>query len=298
MIRKNYANCTVKTATSQAREDKQAKTPWEVRQGIVGDISHPTPSKNLELWVTSLEAVPGTTSGTESESEQKEVRQGELQKEERSQGQEGMGLDMLSIWGLVQAELQGTDFHELLTGLQLAKEGLEAKLRHAEVESLARTGPKVTKGEGKDMMPSHGDVQPERAKIELNGDFPNVETDPTARGRVKEPSCGPELGRQKRGHQGVQQGIAKKRELPAAKTSQKEGERSRDQREQESSTAGTHKIPQQQRPPQVRLDSSRYIQGKGSKEPGQLEVKHKGSKNYKCGACNATYFTASALRNH
>ena len=36
MIRKNYGNCAMKTATSQGRGDKQAKIPWEVRQGIVG----------------------------------------------------------------------------------------------------------------------------------------------------------------------------------------------------------------------------------------------------------------------
>ena len=142
------------------------------------------------------------------------------------------------------------------------------------------------------MRPGHGDVQPERAKIKLNGGVPNAETDPTARGRVKEPRGGPELGRQKRGHQGIQQAITRKLELPAAKTSRNEGERSRVQREQESSTTGTHKNFQQQRPLGVRVDSSRGLQAQGSKELGQVVAKHNGSKDYKCGTCDTTYFTA------
>ena len=95
MIMKNYANCAVKMATAQGMEDKQAKNPWNVRQGIVGGISPLKPSKNPELLVAKLEAVPRTTSVTESESEQKEVRQSELQQEIWSQGQEGMGEDVL-----------------------------------------------------------------------------------------------------------------------------------------------------------------------------------------------------------
>ena len=69
----------------------------------------------------------------------------------------------------------------------------------------------MTEGEGKDVLPGHGDVRPERAEIERNGGIPNVEPDPTARGRVKEPRGGPELGRQTRGQQAVQQDIAEER---------------------------------------------------------------------------------------
>ena len=123
-----------------------------------------------------------------------------------------MGEDVLSIWELVQEELRRTDFQELLTGLKLAKGELEAKLRNEEVESLARTGTKVMKVEGKDMLPGHGEVRPERTKIERNGGILDFDSDPTARGRGKEPRGNPELDRQKSRYQTEQQEITKERD--------------------------------------------------------------------------------------
>ena len=40
------------------------------------------------------------------------------------------------------------------------------------------------------------------------------------------------------------------------------------------------------------------LQGQGREEPGQSGVEPIDSKNYRCCACGATYFTTSALRNH
>ena len=68
---KNYANCAVKTATSQGMDDKQAKTPWEVRKGIVGDVTPLKPSKNPELLVATLDAVPRATAVKEGASRRK-----------------------------------------------------------------------------------------------------------------------------------------------------------------------------------------------------------------------------------
>ena len=48
----------------------------------------------------------------------------------------------------------------------------------------------------------------------------------------------------------------------------------------------------------VRGDSSRCLQGQGGEEPGQSAEEPIDSKNYRCGACGATYSTESALRHH
>ena len=64
MIMKNYTNCAVKMATAQGMEEKQAKNPWDVRQGIVGGISPLKPSKNPELLAATSEAVPKVTAVT------------------------------------------------------------------------------------------------------------------------------------------------------------------------------------------------------------------------------------------
>ena len=87
---------------------------------------------------------------------------------------------MPGIWELVQEELRRTYFQELLTGLQIAKGELEAKLWHKEMESLARTGTKVMEGEGNKMLPGHGNIRPERTKIKRNGGIPDFDSDPTA----------------------------------------------------------------------------------------------------------------------
>ena len=50
-IRENYANYAVKMATAKGIENKQAKNPWEMSQGIVGGISPLKPSQNLKLMV-------------------------------------------------------------------------------------------------------------------------------------------------------------------------------------------------------------------------------------------------------
>ena len=102
---------------------------------------------------------------------------------------------MLGVWGLVQEELRRTDFQELLTGLQLAKGELQAKFRGEEVDSLAKTGTKVMKGEWKEGLPGHGDVRPERNTIQQNGGLPDLDSEPTARGRGKEPKGDPELNK-------------------------------------------------------------------------------------------------------
>ena len=120
-----------------------------------------------------------------------------------------MGEDVLSIWELVQEELRRTDFPDPLTGLQLAKGKLEANLRQEEVNSLARTETKVMEGEGNEMLPGHGNVRPERTKIKRNGGIPDFDSNPTARGRGKEPRGNPELDRQKSRYQTEQQEITK-----------------------------------------------------------------------------------------
>ena len=66
------------------------------------------------------------------ENKQKEVKQNQGKQEVRNQGKKGMGEDVLGIWELVQEELRRTDFQELLTGLQIAKGELEAKLQRKE----------------------------------------------------------------------------------------------------------------------------------------------------------------------
>ena len=103
---------------------------------------------------------------------------------------------MLGVWELVQEDLRQTDFQDLLTGLQIAKGELEAKLRHEERESLARTWTKVAKEEGKDRVPGYGEDRPDRNKIKQNEGTLDSDSDPTAQGRGKEPRGYPETDRQ------------------------------------------------------------------------------------------------------
>ena len=178
---KNYANCAVKTATSQGMEDKQAKTPWEVRQEIVGDISHLKPSKNPELLIAAREAVPRTTSVTESGSEQEEVSGSRVVKEGSEQNDAGLSELQQAGWSQVQeevvedvlgvdrTELRPTNTQELLSGPKLAKKELEAKVWHKEVASFDRTGMNVTEGEEEDVLPGHSNAHLERASIKLFG---------------------------------------------------------------------------------------------------------------------------------
>ena len=57
---------------------------------------------------------------------------------------------------------------------------MEFKLRHDERESLARTGTKVVKKEGKDKIPGHGEVRPDRTKVKQNEGTMDPDSDPTA----------------------------------------------------------------------------------------------------------------------
>ena len=123
-----------------------------------------------------------------------------------------MGEDVLGIWELVQEELRRTNFQELLTGLQIAKGELEARLRHEEMESLAKTGTKVVKEEGKDMVPGHGEVRPDRTKIKQNKGTLDSDSDPTAQGKGKEPRGYPETDRQTSRQQAEQQKITKEKD--------------------------------------------------------------------------------------
>ena len=204
-----------------ARRGRGWKTSRPRRYGrcareIVRDISPLKPSKNPELLVATIEAVPRATAVTESRSEkeevsgsrvvkegseQKEVGLSELQQEVRSQVQEGVVKDVLSV---DRTELRKTDTQELLSEPQLDNRELEAELRHMEVASFDRTGLIVTEGEEKKVLPGHSDIQLERAKIELIGGIPSCEPEPPAQGSVKEPNGGTDLVRQERGHQAVQ----------------------------------------------------------------------------------------------
>ena len=96
-----------------------------------------------------------------------------------------MGEDVLGIWKLVQEELRWVDFQGLLAELQIAKGELESKLRHKDRESLARTGTKVVKEEGKDKIPGHGEVRLDRTKIQQTEGTLDPDSDPTAQGRGK-----------------------------------------------------------------------------------------------------------------
>ena len=111
---------------------------------------------------------------------------------------------MEDVLGINRTELRQMDIQELLSGPQLTKRKLEAKLRHAEVASVDRTGPNMTEGEEKIMLPGHSDIRLGRAKIDLIGGIPSCEPEPPAQGSVKEPNGGTELVRQERGHQAVQ----------------------------------------------------------------------------------------------
>ena len=82
---------------------------------------------------------------------------------------------MEDVLGVDRTELRQTDIQELLSGPQLTKRELEAKLRHTEVASFDRTGLNVTEGEEKNALPGHSDVQLERAKIELSGGIQNFD---------------------------------------------------------------------------------------------------------------------------
>ena len=108
--------------------------------------------------------------------------------------------------------MRRTDFKELLTRLQSAKGKLEAKLWREERESLARTGTKVVKEEGKDRIPGHGEVRPDRTKIKQNEGTLDSDSDPTAQGRGKEPRGYPETDRQTSRQRAEQQEITKEKD--------------------------------------------------------------------------------------
>ena len=88
------------------------------------------------------------------------------------------------------------DIQELLSGPQLTKRQLKAKLRNAEVASFDRTGLNVTEGVEKNVLPGHSDVWLERTKIKLIRGIQNFDTESPARGSVKEPNGVTELDRQ------------------------------------------------------------------------------------------------------
>ena len=148
-------------------------------RGNVGDISHLKPSKNPELLIAAREAVPRTTSVTESGSEQEEVSGNRVVKEDGEQKEAGLSElqqeggshvqkeVVEEVFGVDRTELRPTNTKEMLSGSKLAKRDLKAKLRYEEVACLNRTGLNATKGEEKDGLPGHSYVQLEREKTEL-----------------------------------------------------------------------------------------------------------------------------------
>ena len=166
--------------------------------------------ENQECLIDKIKDAHGTTSATESENEKKDVKQNQLKQEVRGRRKKGMGEDVLGIWKLVQEELRRVDYQGLLTKVQIVKGELEAKLRHKERESLARAGTKVAKEEGKDKIPGHGEVPPDRTKIRQNEGTLDPDPDPTAQG--KEPRRYSETGRQTSRRQAGQREISKEKD--------------------------------------------------------------------------------------
>ena len=82
-------------------------------------------------------------------------------------------------------------------------------MRPEERESLARTGIKVVKEEGKDMTSDHGQVRPDRTKIKQNEGTLDSDSDPTAQGRRKKLRGYPERDGQTSRQQAEQQEISK-----------------------------------------------------------------------------------------
>ena len=85
-------------------------------------------------------------------------------------------------------------------------------MRHNERESLARTWTKVAKEEGKDKIPGHGEVRPDRTKIKQNEGTLDSDSDPTAQGRGKELRGYPETDRQTSRQRAEQQEITKEKD--------------------------------------------------------------------------------------
>ena len=70
----------------------------------------------------------------------------------------------------------------------------------------------MVKKEGKDKIPGHGEVRPDRTKIKQNEGTLAPDSDPTAQGSGKEPRGYPETDRQTSRQQAEQQKITKEKD--------------------------------------------------------------------------------------
>ena len=168
--------------------------------------------ENRESLIDKTKDAPGTTSETESENEKKEVKQIQLKQEVRGRRKKGMGEDVLGIWKHVQEELRQVNYQGLLTKVQIEKGELEAKSQHEDRESLARTRTKVAKEEGKDEIPGHNEVRPDRTKIKQNERTLEPNADQTAQRGGKEPRRYFEADRQISRRQAGQRKITKEKD--------------------------------------------------------------------------------------
>ena len=124
--------------------------------------------ENHEFLIDKIKDAPRTTSAMELENKQREVKEKQLKQEVQGQGKKGMREDVLGIWKIVQVELRRVDVQGRLAELQIEKGDLESKLWNKEREILARVGLKVVKEEGKDKIPGHSEVWPDRTNIQQN----------------------------------------------------------------------------------------------------------------------------------